>query len=135
MPTLNTQDLTGAALDWAVATAEGRDDVRIAEWSAYLGGGHYIVLDKRWNVHTPGSDQYMPSKRWNDAGPIIDRERIALEPGGDGWQALFKEFFSTDLRLRLCRAMNGPTPLIAAMRAYVAAKLGATVEIPEELAL
>jgi hypothetical protein len=28
----------------------------------------------------------------------------------------------------------GPTPLIAAMRCYVAAKLGDTVEIPEDLA-
>ena len=27
----------------------------------------------------------------------------------------------------------GPTPLIAAMRSYVASKLGETVEVPDEL--
>jgi len=30
--------------------------------------------------------------------------------------------------------MTGPTPLIAAMRCYVASRLGDTVEIPEEIA-
>jgi hypothetical protein len=28
---------------------------------------------------------------------------------------------------------NGPTPLVAAMRCYVASKLGDTVEIPDDL--
>jgi hypothetical protein len=35
--------------------------------------------------------------------------------------------------LRDLTRAEGPTPLIAAMRCYVASKLGDTVEIPEEL--
>ena len=60
---------------------------------------------------------------WTLGGPIIERERICLiDQGGDYWQALWgwKEAF-------------GPTPLVAAMRCYVASKLGDEIEIPEEL--
>jgi hypothetical protein len=42
------------------------------------------------------------------------------------WQA---ECNSNDYHNR----QHGPTPLIAAMRCYVASKLGDAVEIPEEL--
>ena len=72
-----------------------------------------------------GFDDNCPeySTDWAYGGPIIERERICLiDQGGDYWQALWgwKEAF-------------GPTPLIAAMRCYVASKLGDEVEIPEEL--
>ena len=66
---------------------------------------------------------YRPSTDWAQAGPIIERERICLlDQGGDYWQALWgwKEAFA-------------PTPLVAAMRAYVASRLGDEVEVPDEL--
>ena len=68
-------------------------------------------------------DAYLPSTDWAQGGPIIERERICLiDQGGDYWQALWgwKEAF-------------GPTPLIAAMRCYVASKLGDEVEVPNEI--
>lgn len=94
---MKTAALTGTALDWAVAKADGED---------------YFKLDL-----------YAPSKLWEQGGLIIEQERISLiDQGGDYWQALcgWIETF-------------GDTPLIAAMRCYVASKLGDEIELPEEL--
>ena len=78
---------------------------------------------------------------WEKGGPIIERAFISifdLPSGidvaqhptftkGDLWEA---EICPTgEDSIRYC----GPTPLIAAMRCYVASKLGDKVEIPEEL--
>ena len=74
-----------------------------------------------------GASEFRYSTNWSHGGPIIEREKIAIEVGGIGWQAtniLFDE--------HSCRH-NGPTPLIAAMRCYVASKLGDEAEVPEEL--
>lgn len=60
---------------------------------------------------------YTPSTNWAQGGPIIEREGIALIPN---WTAE-RPGFSAD----------GDTPLIAAMRCYVASKLGDEVELPE----
>jgi hypothetical protein len=67
---------------------------------------------------------YQPSSDWAQGGPILDRERINLrDDGGDQWAA--------DDSIRA--ATYGLTPLVAAMRCYVASKLGETVNVPEEL--
>lgn len=66
---------------------------------------------------------YAPSTDWAQGGPIIERERLALFiEYPDDWGA-------TDGN----RRMPGDTPLIAAMRCYVASKLGDDIELPEEL--
>jgi hypothetical protein len=67
------------------------------------------------------------SSDWAFGGPIIEREDIGVFPKDDstGWYAHKTWGISTD--------GEGPTPLIAAMRCYVASKLGDTIDIPEEL--
>jgi hypothetical protein len=122
---MKTSELQSAALDWAVAKAEG----------------HKIVFEKKrgdfdgWYVETSKyvlakiGKSYSPSTNWSKGGPIIEREFItimALEDGG--WTASVGELWVAE-EGGIC----GPTPLIAAMRCYVASKLGDTVEIPEEL--
>jgi hypothetical protein len=59
------------------------------------------------------------STDWAAGGPIIEGECIAVAFDGypQGWVANQKYY--------------GATPLIAAMRCYVASKLGDDVEIPE----
>ena len=73
------------------------------------------------------------STDWAFGGPIIEREKIELKYlGYDNppyWGALK---FSPSKYER--KAATGPTPLIAAMRCYVASKLGDEVEVPDELA-
>ncbi len=65
------------------------------------------------------------STDWAQGGPIIDRETIQLVPvsNPDYWIAMHPD----------SDRYRGPTPLVAAMRCYVASKLGDEVEIPKEL--
>jgi hypothetical protein len=60
--------------------------------------------------------------KWEHGGPIIEREGIAVYlHGPEKWCAIADDEY------------RGQTPLIAAMRCYVASKLGEDVSIPEEL--
>jgi hypothetical protein len=71
---------------------------------------------------------FEPSTNWAQGGPIIEREAITVSEGspvvGLEWMACDRG--STHIQ-------HGPTYLIAAMRCYVASKLGDDVSIPEEL--
>lgn len=104
---MKTSELTGAALDWAVAKCEGYD--------------YYRLDGSGWTT-----DCFNPSTDWSQGGPIIEREGIGFGFGvgihSDQWEAGYTTPEET-----------GPTLLIAAMRCYVASKLGDTVDIPEEL--
>ncbi len=112
-----TNELTGPALDWAVAKCEG-DEVR------YEGGCIRPALSQFVD-----DDWYQPSTDWNQGGPIIEREGICLKKGHSGWwiakllDVNDEEYF----------VMVAPTPLIAAMRCYVMDNLGNEVDIPKEL--
>lgn len=109
---VKTSELAGPALDRAVFTASGFT-YNGKFWED--GKGHYY------------QDADSPSTNWAQGGPIIEREGIAIDrdPQG-GWLALYPRNVPWILSL-------GPTPLIAAMRGYVANKLGNEVEIPDEL--
>ena len=113
---MKTSELTGAALDWAVWTAAGG----AAAYPKTASGKAFLKL---WKGN---SAKYIhPSTDWSQGGSIIERECIDLRFGGDDlWEALMDA-------QTLC--VPGPTPLVAAMRCYVASKLGNEVEIPEEL--
>jgi len=104
---MKTSELQGAALDWAVAKCEGNI-------------GH--ELKDFWLVHMEDPDlQY--STNWAQGGPILERERMMIEPYNDQWRA--HKFTDEPPFVRAF----GPTPLIAAMRCYVASILGDEVEI------
>jgi hypothetical protein len=66
---------------------------------------------------------YAPSSNWAQGGVIIERERIEIEHDGFEWWA----------RIQADDDFNGATLLVAAMRCYVASKLGDEVEVPDEL--
>ena len=117
---MKTSELTGEALDWAVCEASGF----FAGYTQFRSG---IAFLKVYGVAR--NSHLHPSTNWAQGGPIIEGEQILIQPEickegcGNAWSAIaidgFEEF--------------GPTPLIAAMRCYVASKLGDEVEIPEEL--
>jgi len=66
--------------------------------------------------------------KWEFGGPIIEREGLGLECDDLGtW------FASYDLLAETAWGATGDRPLVAAMRCYVASKLGDTVDIPEGL--
>ena len=128
---IKTSDLTLLALDWAVAECEGMDiEIRPA---GACGRPLYVLAAEAGR--TPWT--WTPTTSWHQAGPIIEREGIAIDVVRAGWTidswvaALVHEDKEFD---GVARAEEyGPTPLIAAMRCYVASKLGDEVDIPEEL--
>ena len=108
---MKTSELQGAALDWAVAKCEGNMGHKLKDF---------------WLVHMEDPVlQY--SINWAQGGPIIEREGINLTVG-----LSIYDWWAVDDGGAGSKA-NGPTPLIAAMRCYVASKLGEEVEIPEDL--
>lgn len=73
-----------------------------------------------------------PTCNWSQGGPIIEREvSTLLRVIGTGWIAQKNYDCATDLE---APSYNGPTALIAAMRCFVASKLGDEVDVPDELA-
>jgi Protein of unknown function (DUF2591) len=98
-----TSELTGIALDRAVAHALGAPD--------------------------DGNGLPYYSTDWAQGGPILAQTSIEICQLDNGeWRA--------QLNAKGCGPYcrhYGPTPLIAAMRCYVASKLGDFIEIPEEL--
>ena len=67
---------------------------------------------------------FNPSTDWAQGGLIIEREMIQIKENGYGY------WFA---KIGKGKFMRGPTPLIAAMRCYVASKMGDNINIPEEL--
>ena len=106
---MKTGELTGTALDWAVAKCEVGE-----EFIGEIDDPHFYSTD------------------WAIGGVIIEREGMGVwmyqwneqgEPE-NGWYAEGKD---------ADHVQSGTTPLIAAMRCYVASKLGDDVEIPVSL--
>ena len=120
-----TSELIGPALDWAVAKAER------LEIPSLMGGAVWA-----WVKDDPTQEDetvciYRPSTDWSQGGPIIEQEKIdLLSTVEESWQAYLN---NNEDDPPLIRGI-GPTPLIAAMRCYVASKLGDEVEVPDELA-
>lgn len=110
---MKTSQLTGAALDWAVSKCWG-----IVWEQGDLDAGEY----------GPG---FRPSTDWEDGGPIIEKHGIHLEwsESHEHWLAYSWDRFSNPNH----HMTDGDTALIAAMRCYVASKLGDEVDVPREL--
>lgn len=108
-------ELEGAQLDAAVAIAEGLT-VRARPGGTYHAKGDSMV---------PWYSVPRYSVEWVRGGPIIERERIWLA-APIGLRPMWSASVGDDTDCVL-----GPTPLIAAMRAFVASKLGDEVEVPE----
>lgn len=124
-----TSELTGDALDWAVATCEGYTDFQKIEgrmphepqFGMFPSRRGYGVMEL-WELSF--------STDWNKGGWIIERERIELQymDNFESWSASMVHKSGQD-----SFAGYGKTPLVAAMRCYVASKLGDEVELPEGL--
>lgn len=117
---MKTSELTGAALDWAVAKCEkhaSRHTVNVFDFNDYF---------------------FNPSTDWSQGGPIIEREGLGVSQYNNipdrpenRWLCMKYE---TGMLVGNSKSLfaYGPTPLIAAMRCYVASKLGDEIDIPEE---
>ena len=109
---IKTSNLIGRALNWAVAKCEER---------AWPDNAAKFL----------GEQYYNPSTDWAHGGPIIEQERMQID-------CFPLEKYASKENVSSKGVGNpfhgcGPTPLIAAMRCYVASKLGDEVDVPGEL--
>lgn len=118
---VKTAELVGPTLDWAVAKCENK----------YLPPVQIRGKGCRINVSPSGSTVYEPSTDWAQGGPIIEREWLHVVP----WPNETDEDLRWQCHQHDCidTVSFGPTPLVAAMRCYVASKLGPEIEVPDEL--
>lgn len=108
---IKVSEATGAALNWLVAQCLG--DCREATFTTWT-----------------------PSDNWAQGGPIIEMEITGVDLVSEWknvkkWCARKFEYLPNDQTR--CTEQYGPTALIAAMRCYVAYKLGDYADVPEEL--
>lgn len=115
---VKTTELIGPALNYATAIADGWDMLREFDRIA--------IKD------------YSPSEDWAQGGPLIEKYHVqtsfngcgfSRSPTGEHWCAYACKDSGEELR----PSGSGPTPLIAACRAIVAAKIGDVVSVPVEL--
>ena len=98
-----TEELSGEALNWAVAKC--------------LGVEHRAGILSN-------------SENWASAGPIIESSKIELYPND---AVMPKAVINPDRRTHFYYRQYGSTILIAAMRCFVDCELGSHVDVPDEL--
>lgn len=113
---INTADMSGAALDWAVAVACG-----------------YKIKVRHSEIFLPNSNgafvrEFSPSTDWGQGGPLLQSYGVWLSDDacpdeGGPWVASLQ---GVGLQI-------GETPLVTAARAIVYGVLGDTVDVPAEL--
>lgn len=133
---VNTADLVGAALDWAVGSALGaevRPHAFCKEPGSYVQPG--CTVFPNGNAYS----RFKPSTDWSQGGPLIEKHGIRLERSRDGhswfagwmfsasgWNARYETFDGED-------DFGSSSALVATCRAIVASVLGETVSVPKEL--
>ena len=101
---INTSELTGAALDWAVAQAH--------QVTVHVSRTGFVIYTDTQSVGPQGK-VFNPSTNPLIAVQILEQSLITLDlDQGD---------------------IRGVTPLIAALRFYVAGTLGKIIDVPDEL--
>ena len=117
---VKTSELIGPALDWAVAKC--------------LPNPQDVTCKNGVVRRQPVQYAFTPSTDWAQGGPIIEREEIGLRRNapcsrGREWEA------SPSITAKGAGGKwgYGPTPLIAAMRCFVASRLGDEIDAPDEL--
>lgn len=137
---INTSELEDAALEWAVAMCE-RIKVEIHSAAMIVESRLRSMSPVEVASHPrpkpyctiPGRHQAAFSSDWAQGGPIIERCQITIRHDyNDDWVAEYSHPYSYGAG-RAYFKQSGPTPLLAAMRCYVASMLGEEIEVPEEL--
>ena len=105
---MKVSELEGAQLDYWVAKAGEEKAMIMTNFIPH----RCLVSDEM--VSALMSD-FSPSSNWDQGGPIIQRERIELLWAGEWLGKVAGKINASE---------DGPTPLIAAMRAYVKSKFG-----------
>lgn len=106
-------NLKGQLLDYWVGRANGNDP-------HVLPGSENKRLVINDSSAQYGFRLYEPTRDWAIAGPIIEVEKISIVWSGNSWTARKSEGVQSS-------STSDESPLIAAMRCFVASKFGDTV--------
>ena len=157
---IKTAELQGAALDWAVAKAQGLEEILVFGRTRPTDRGW---IEVRFNPEPKArTARFDPSVNWSLGGPLLDVANITLIRANDEY-GVDSRGFTTCERIPqwfaecdpcvghdVCTSYEwehmdptfmideedgfyGPTPLVAICRCFVASKLGEEVDVPEEL--
>jgi len=127
---VKTSELIDQALVWAVAILEFPKGSYGGEADHYSGNNN-----ERW-IRVPDTKNrtYVLAKYptdWAQGGPIIEREDIAIGHGNSR-EHPDNRYSASKLGVHpWAVTAEGPTKLVAAMRCYVASKLGDEVDVPD----
>jgi hypothetical protein len=124
---VKVSEATNIQLNWMVAKAQGIEVIY------HDDGITRCVMRKGARGQYAG--RFNPTTDWSQGGPTIERNEIYVRPTGDAakWES-YVWGKDTDGLEGFVREQQGPTPLIAAMRCFVAYRLGEEVEVPDGLA-
>lgn len=112
MKLVETKDLRGRALDWAIAKILKRDDLALQ------------IIDR------PGSYMFRPSSDWSYCGPLIPTFKVNLQEHSIeslGWLA---SIYPNEFEPVQARDASAPTAICLAIATK---EYGASVRIPREL--
>ena len=109
---IKVSEATNPQLNWLVAKARGIKVKQGPNGILYTIDQHTLTV-------------YSPTTNWSQGGPLIDLWKVDVVHQGqhpEPWHAAVR-----------CETGNGPTPLIAVIRAHVTSDMGEEVEVPEGL--
>jgi hypothetical protein len=123
---MKTAELDGVLLDYWTARADGLE-AKILRTGERLNGVR--LENDTCAALTPGFDAWWQPYHvtWFTVGPLIEREKLAVMFGkfGEQWHGMTMDKGVS----HISHHITGPTPLIAAMRAFIASRFGDTVPI------
>jgi len=136
MLNINVSDLHGITLDWAVAMSAGlpvKHDPMGFKVGSESGFWIWEEAGFKLGITSLIGREYSPSTSWVQGGPIIDTLReysqcqFLIENDGESVRVL------SSPKESVFYSGYGAGVLIAAMRCFVAIKLGEVVDVPEAL--
>lgn len=132
---VDTNTLEGAALAWSFAHAGGRKTTH-SMYGRWIGSPREEWLG--WSVYMdpPERDEFgilpVSPEFWDTIGEVISEHRIELKYYADTVVALIFYRDGIGLDEVICKA-TGSRDTLAAARCFIRLKLGATVDVPDEL--
>lgn len=118
---MKTTELDGPDLDQRVAL-----ECRVR---GHILSDHNGSWTHRRFVISDSETEWSPSKDWSIAGPLIERERITIAAVGATERRWYAEVAGSQtgevVKVGFGKHnAEGPTPLVAAMRAFVRSRIG-----------
>ena len=120
---VRTEELNGAALNWAIWQAQYSDWLTVLEPDGFI----YLIHDpENYNIDDlHNCEHFNPAGEWELAGALMTGLKLAVTPDPkDGWRA--RDYMNSQFWI-------GPTPQVAICRAAVGMSLGDEVDVPAEL--